>query len=858
MIGWKRKEKAMKPRMNREIGIMFIFMNLVVHPALLLADNMGGFAMPGDTPEKLADPDALIPKIDRLRDLKPWTAFATPEEVKLYEGPETVWPEMPSAAYNLDGFDSSILGGKVPPPGVHPRILFNHEDVAAMRKRLMSTDEGRKHFEDSGKALEATMLNPQTEDGKVFVKLESGDLEGLKFMDPYTGANGNHRFEGYPQFGLHPAHVCYWPRNLHSIAFWALLNGDEKLSRRAANAVYNYYKLREPLIDFQNARGADPNAPNAWPTDMWRAMHWTAGESHLGFAYDLTARYMSDEQKQLMRRVISKATAGKRSYGGSGPIRWRDTNWVGWDTQLFICHLAIEGEPGYDPDIYKNARDTIYGYLTYGINANGNIFETNGKNGAGLHFALTSAMALARRGDNLFGHPHLRKLSVAQAQQTVPDKTMNVNNGTYGCANFEQAGYLKNLYPKDRVANWLLKTSYNRGIANKGDGSRFPRIHPLTVDEYYDFAPYEVPEGVAEGDIVSRDYLKLPLDMSDDIHGQLNTRSSQDRNAAFMMFEARPDLYVGGHQQHDAGHFYFSALGVNWAIESDHGMRDSRVHNVVLIDGIGQGDSQHLSPSKVEWLGASLTENAAFAAADLTKGYGYVWSSPMHYSWTHPDQSAISEWRPETDPDVVAVFRGTQRWKCRIWDHSYWDRPWAPTMRGTYNPVNYAYRTAGLVRGERPYALIVDSIRKDDKERVYTWQMHLNKDIRLVSLPGDMGALQQGENGPMLIVYSLGADSGKDAIRIEDGEIGAGRQAVRYRRLLIERKAVEGAFAVLLMPHIQGQPMPEVREEAGVVRVSIPSVRSTDELILELEAKMSPKLRIDRVIDGKRQRVVER
>jgi hypothetical protein len=152
----------------------------------------------------------------------------------------------------------------------------------------------------------------------------------------------------------------------------------------------------------------------------------------------------------------------------------------------------------------------------------------------------------------------------------------------------------------------------------------------------------------------------------------------------------------------------------------------------------------------------------------------------------------------------------------------------------------------------------VDSIRKDDKERVYTWQMHLNKEIRLVSLPGGVHALQQGENGPMLIVCSLGADSGKDAIRIEDGEIGAGRQAVRYRRLSIERKAMEGAFTVLLIPHNSEQPLPAIRDEAGVIRLSVPGVPSSDELIFEREAKMPPKLRIDRVLDGKRQCLVER
>ncbi len=833
------------------------FLVLWMGPLLLSAEAVPGWHLPGDTPEKLARPEALTAKSEHLRSYPHWTQFATPEQQALYDGPETEWPLIPAEAYDLEGFDVSILGSAVPPPGEHPRILFSMEDVPAMRARLLRTQAGRERLEESGRALAATLLNPETDDGKVFAKLASGEVSDLRFMDPYKGANGNHRFEGYPTFGLNAAHVCYWPRNLHALAFYALLEGDEPLSRRTAEAVYQYFKLREPLIDAQNARGVDPNAPQAWPGDVWRGMHYVAGEGHLGFAYDLTARFMTEEQKALMRRVIVKATAGKRSYGANGPVRWRDTNWVGWDTQHFLTHLAIEGLPGYEPEIYQSGRDTVYGYLTYGINAHGNIFETNGKNGAGLHFALTSAVALARRGDNLLGHPHLRKMSEAQVQQTVPDKTMNVNNGTYGCANFGQAGFLKNLYPGDASANWLLKTTHNRGVPTGGNQRRFPRIHPLTADEFFDFAPYEPPEGVAEGDIVSRAPLGLPLDMADGIHGQLNTRSSQGVDAAFLMFEARPDLVWGGHQQHDAGHFYFSALGVNWAIESDHGLRDSRVHNVVLIDGKGQGDSQHLSPSRVDWLGSAVTEHAAFAAADLSKGYAYMWSSPMHYSWTHADREAVAEWGPETDPEVVKVFKGTQQWKCRIWDHSYWSRPWGPTMRGTYNPVAYAYRTAGLVRGDRSYAVVVDRIRKDQDPHSYTWQMQVSDQTRLVSLENGMRALRQAEGGPMCLVVSLGEAASQDAFLIEEGEIPVGRQPVRWRRLSIRREAVEGAFTVLLIPHAPGDELPEITESKGAVTITFSDSSARDTLRVIQADDGRPRVSVERSEKGEVTRLVE-
>lgn len=822
---------------------------IIATPGVFLRaeEAVPGWHLPGDTPEKAAHPEEMLEKIQKLREIKPWTDYATPEEQALYEGPETEWPMLPASAYSLEGFDRSLLGGEVPEPGVHPRILFNFEDLPAIRARLLSTEQGRKKLEVTGTILQNTMLNPETDDGKAFLLLSEGRLGGLTFMDPYKGANGNHRFQAFPKFGIYPAHVCYWPRNLHALAFYALMKDDEDLIRRTASAVFNYYKLREPLIDRQNARAEDPNADDAWPGDVWRSMHYVAGESHLGFAYDLTARYMTEAQKDLMRRVIVKATAGKRSYGANAPIRWRDTNWVGWDTQHFLTHLAIEGEPGYEPEIYASGRDTVYGYLTYGINANGSIFETNGKNGAGLHFALTSAVALARRGDNMLGHPHLRKLTAAQVQQTVPDKTMNVNNGTYGCANFDGAGFMKNFYPGDAAANWLLSTTHNRGVPMPKAES-WQRTHPLTSDGYLGFASYTPPAAAPEGAIWYRAHLNLPLDMADDLHGQLNTRSSNDKDAAFLMMEARPDLYYGGHQQHDAGHFYFSALGVNWAIESDHGLRDSRVHNVVLIDGKGQGESQHLSPAKVEWLGAVKTEDAAFASADLSNGYAALWSSPMHYSWYHEDKEAVETWQVETDPEVVKVFKGTQHWKCRIWDHSYWERPWGPTMRGTYNPVQYAYRSTGLVRGEKPYAVIVDSIRKDDDSRIYTWQMQVNRSMKLVTLENGMQALDPGGEAPgepLLLLVNGSPEAGNEAFVLEEGEIPIGRSPTLYRRISLQREGQEAWFRIVLIPHRRGEALPVVQVRDDRVHIQFAGAGS-DLLAFSRDAENRPDLRVQR------------
>lgn len=789
-------------------------------------DLVLGWSMPGDTPGKLADPEATRQKIDRLHEQDHWTKFATPEEIALFDGPETEWPEIPRDQYKMDGVDKSIIGSKVPPPGVHPRIFFSPEDVPALRKKLIGT----KRWIETEEQMKKTILNPESDDGKVFAKLASGDLEGLEFPDDGAGGNnGKHLFKAYSKPGIYAAHVCYWPRNLNAIGFYALMKDDKELGKRAANALVNYYKLREPLIDKQNARADDPNAEGAWPGDTWRGMHYVAGEGHLGFAYDMTAMHMTPEQKEFMRKIIVKATAGKRAYGQSAPVRWRDTNWVGWDTQHNLAHLAIEGQEGYEPELLDSLRDTVYGYFTYGVSPHGTIFETNGKNSAGFQYAFNSLIAVARRGQEyLLGHPHLRKLAESQTHQVVPAGSRNNNNGTYGCTLFKEAGYLKNLYPNSPVANWLIQQgqpvtapedleAYREKLAKE---KSLYRISPLETSSYLGMADYEPVEGKEPWE---RDHLNLPLDYEDPVHGQLATRSSNDKDALYLMTECRPDLYTGGHQHYDAGHFYLSADGVDWGVEGNNGIRASRFHSVVLINGVGQGANGNFAPSRGEWLGVDKNEHGAFAKMNLKNAYDYIWANPMHYAWALPERKN-HDWKPITDPYVVACYKGTQAYKTRLWMHDYWNWNWSPQLQATWNPVEYAFRTAGIVRGPEPYAVIVDDIKKNGEKNLYEWQMQLPAGIvpytwwkmpagiTVLARASDMDAKGNVQKGaPLLAVLVLGKETdGNDPQGVMMPTEIRKQLVTKTDRLVISTIAVDPSFKIALVPFRQGEPVPTV------------------------------------------------
>jgi hypothetical protein len=249
-----------------------------------------------------------------------------------------------------------------------------------------------------------------------------------------------------------------------------------------------------------------------------------------------------------------------------------------------------------------------------------------------------------------------------------------------------------------------------------------------------------------------REKLGLPLDFADPAHGLFTTRSGPDADALFLMFEARSNLSTIGHQQHDAGHFYLAALGEMWGVEAGAKSGFSHDHSNVRIDGLGLADVAY--PPRVKFLGSAITESGAIATADLTNAYNHGWVGPTQFQWTIPD---AAHWKisPETDPDIVAFFRGTQNYKMRIWGDNYFKQNWGPTMRvESANPVKSAFRSAALVRGPHPYALIVDDIDKGDgKEHDFDWVMQVPNSVRLADIE-----FPDGNPASAVLVKASGGD----------------------------------------------------------------------------------------------------
>jgi hypothetical protein len=387
----------------------------------------------------------------------------------------------------------------------------------------------------------------------------------------------------------------------------------------------------------------------------------------------------------------------------------------------------------------------------------------------------------------------------------------------------------------------------------------------------------------SETDYRDGEALNLPVTFFDAQRNSLITRSRWGPDQLQLQFEARNDSTSPNHQHADNGAFTLAGAGRVWADERFRGI-ESRHHSMVTIDNKGQG---YFTPP-AEWLGLVDNNDVTIAAVDTA--YSYAWRWPGHLcgfvnlddprrqflrwrSFTEKADAFLAEnpsfnWQDHIDrhPTVEKFYKGFEEGDPRIWDE--YSRP----LRIKHNPVEKAFRTAMLIRGDFPYVIIVDDIKKDDQERLYEWIMMLTPHTGLASIDTDRILLydqthphvqkqqgvqrQFGTDVPMCLVQILERTIPEDVytnpqIRLELFELkdargwpnGRGEQL--QKRLVIPSQAVEPKFKMLLYPHYSkhGQ-LPEIswNEKRDEVTVRFPEQVDVISFILDQKGRNKVKI----------------
>jgi hypothetical protein len=757
-----------------------------------------------------------------------------PGELPADEVLNGVYPFPPSPAIEVT-YDESGLAkdrlGKVPAPGVHPRILFGPDDLPELRQRLSSTNAGKAMLATLRERTGGTILKAGTWEAEAYDKLASGDADGaLKLI-------GEKRKPSYPQ-GHYQPHVLY---AIVMESFDALVADDAARSRKAATAIATWARMVEPLLEgslreplYDDVWRAKISGPQTGSWSDSQGIRDLFGGHLLGYAYDFTASAMTDAERDQTRRVIARATAGRVWMGARLPHHFRNWNWIAVGLQQPLLALSIEGEEGYDPRVYKLGVDIARDYLTYGISPRGSSTEAVGYTQFGFVWGNPFFVAASRRGDMLLAHPHLRAMPDWYLASLEPFGGLWTSHGDGGAG--DQNGrpavwtlqMFRRFYPNDARVE-LLWQNYVKNTRSKPFADRYHIIEPLVwcADE----------PTIDHGDGAA---LKLPTTFFDADRGSLNVRSSWSSDAALVQFECRPDGHGASHEHADRGNFTFSALGRQWSRESFRSI-ETRHHSNVLIDGLGQG----YWPGPGVWLGHVETDWAIAAACDAKAAYDWWWPKSILADADDSARFQFPRWATYREeaaqfrknyagvpiehddrPAVVAFWKGFDdiAGGPRLWDEDGWP------VRLPHNPVQRAFRTIAFVKSPAPYLVVVDDIQRDDQPRLFEWLMQTGPDTDVVSLKDDEivlcdasvpraadGTAKPAKGDRTLVVRTVGRSLARGArefqatpsIRLEtfekkDTNSREGRSFGVDKRLVIPSRAVSPDFKVVLIPQRAG------------------------------------------------------
>ena len=214
-----------------------------------------------------------------------------------------------------------------------------------------------------------------------------------------------------------------------------------------------------------------------------------------------------------------------------------------------------------------------------------------------------------------------------------------------------------------------------------------------------------------------------PLGYFSDARGHMVSRSSWEPDALQLYYVAR--VVTAGHQAPIRGYFQVNGLGRQWLTFRSRGNHHSRANSLVAVDGEGQDNS---AVRTLHYSGVAKDNAAIFDSmcSDLTAAYRHA-NNP----WPNLNYTRL---KPDARPWFNMPFKYLVDWY-------FGDRPQQQILdpgEVVFDPENYrgkkefayAYRTASFARGEHPYILILDDVKKDDEQREYIWNGALPDDFK--------------------------------------------------------------------------------------------------------------------------------
>ncbi len=711
-------------------------------------------------------------------------------------------------AYDAVDENGVRLFSKVPPVGIHPRVIMSPEDIPAWRERVGKTYRGKTFFAKPYRSP------------RVIDVLAGLDPE----LSPQTLC------KAYPEVG---------PGTNHELLYAAMdvmYHQDAERTKKTCRAIANFARVVMARRDHEpawgkiekNIGGIDGNT--GIRTGLGEL--WCRGGADFALAYDFLYNEMSPSQRDVCRRALSVATKDLICWGMNFPRGRGISNWYGYHGELGPMLLAIEGEEGFHEQQWHSFRQMIrdwaevHFYESGGSNEDGYSINTSLREG---QFTL---IAMARRGENYYARPHFHNYFKWAVLSLVPgeDSGDTVGYSSSRVAPYESAPVVARwAMPGDKLVNFYLRRYKGKDyqLQNRWQYANWSTLLCMNYEDS-EALPLEMGK------------LGLPITHVFPMQGLFITRSDWSDDAAYLNVLARHDAWYDRHENVDRGRFVFAADGRRWVIDRPWGTAQrSDDHSLVHIDGVGQVEAK-VSGARGKAPNANLIKQGdsddgllSQAVVDLSNAYNWLWA----HSWDKPGEG----WEPETrsfdeigwpwkrpgQPEALFGHddRAVPKYNfmgCNLW-------------RKSHNPVARALRTAALVRGEHPYAVIIDDFAKDGEEHQYTWMLPLPLDVDVVSQSGQSVVLgEQLEDDSLaqrrLLIRFCGNQPVTD-VKLERYELTKDRRTgepIMAQRLVATINDVAAEFRVVLFPHHDGETLPKIAATGNGISVSYP--RTSDRL----------------------------
>ena len=764
-------------------------------------------------------------------------------------------------------FPSSVLGQRqvnwnytglrpisaAPALGVHPRIFIGPADRAEVCNRLTNTLSGLELFTNYVQRYTAILRL-----GRSAGYDSLPNYSQIRYMPDGTSRIGNEGF--YDQSYTYTNLVAAQTNNI----YWMMTNGSGSVFARTLAGELALEALENWV--YQTVATNQVRATNlAVAMDTWAgylltrsdftssSQNWMmGGGTAFAEAYDFNYWAMTPAQRAHVRTAICRIMYAAPYYGVGLSPEAVTSNWESLNTFQLIMLMAMEGETtaaveGFDTNYFNsyfvNAMGSMYDFLTYGWHPSGEMFEGMGKG----WFGGARQIALAKRGYNFFGHPHLQ--NYVNNDWPACLQPFGYSWTHYDLIGGEGADNLRGLRyytASDEIAMQYVYTNLPaavflwRNFATTAWCSNSPATGTNNYKAFLDFrdSKFVVSSSYGQDLLEAALFVQDPatnvdwnvqsaavrgnLDFVDTVGSTIIGRSGTDSNSISFQFHTRQDL--GGHTFAERGGFAISGLRRNWVwfpYALNYG-QDSGFSSMILVDDkamyvtLQDGYKMRIPAKLAGWSDAT---NAVFATCDSTYCYSWAWawnSYPIGGSVTlnsgfQTETNCLNSFRrsnnliPENFGNLPLVL------------YPHWDTPGylEGFQRQSYNPMQQVVRTAGLVRGVKPYVFVADDIQKDNASHVYKWLLQIPKDLTLKT----GAALPAGFNPATDCVLPEPVTNGNRSLLVRvmsptnwvaytETVSNATYNSEQFYRLVVITTNIAPAFKVMLYPFAATGPIP--------------------------------------------------